>query len=445
MNQQQTDRLATFLLEPDDIAQLRELRGFLDQTLPDLLVQLHGSFAAWPEIHRALMDPAVHQVRLGHWMRVARGDFGDGFLESAGQLAKALYDHKVPAYAVTLCHWTVMNGILRALKLDQPPAALSRPRRARTAFARRLALQKATWLDLEVLLETYAAAEQASRREVTQQISNAFDGQMGGVVFEIGRSADDAGEGTRGIRTTAETSIRRVEAMAAAMERSNVNVQTVAAASEQLSASLAGITQRVGESERAVEQAVQDAQQTDVVVQALANGANKVGEVVRLIEAVASQTNLLALNATIEAARAGEAGKGFAVVANEVKQLASQTAKATAEIGIQISEMQGATGHAVEAIRTIVTTITGMRDISLDIANSVREQGYATAEIAKSATEAAVGNQEVEDLISGIRADTRQTTEAAQKVDLSMVSLSSRTMDLNTAVANFLGVVKAAA
>ncbi len=99
----------------------------------------------------------------------------------------------------------------------------------------------------------------------------------------------------------------------------------------------------------------------------------------------------------------------------------------------------------MEAITAIVTTISGMRDISLDIANSVREQGYATAEIAKSATEAAIGNQEVENLISGIQADTRQTTEAAQKVDLSMVSLSSRTMDLDEAVASFLGVVKAAA
>lgn len=444
MDKQRT-RLATFLLNGDDIEQLKTLRDFVDRKLPALLLELHDSFAAWPEIQRALMDPAVHSVRLAHWSRVAKGDFGEGFTESAKRLAVALYDHKVPAYAVTLCHWTVMNGILNALGLDRLPSGFSSPKAARAIHMRRVALQKATWLDLELLLETYASAEQASRREVTEKIAGAFDIRMGGVVQDIGQSAEEAGEGTRGIASAARSSAANVEAIAAAMGHANANVQTVAAAAEELSASLAGITQRVGQSEGVVEQAVAEATKTDIVVQALADGAAKVGEVVRLIEAVAAQTNLLALNATIEAARAGDSGKGFAVVANEVKQLAAQTAKATADIGSQITEMQASTGRAVEAIRTIATTIAGMREISLDIANAVREQGFATAEIARSATEAAIGNQRVEELISGIQEDTQQTTAAAHKVDVSMQSLSSKSVDLREAVAIFLGEVKAAA
>jgi methyl-accepting chemotaxis protein len=442
---QHASRFKAFSITDGDLERLVSLSDYVDRELPGLLERLHPAFADWPEIQAALMDPAVHQIRLAHWRRVAKGQFGDGFQQSAQQLATVLYERNVPAYAVTLCHSIVVNGILNELMLDRPCTRLTSFKAATKKHTRRIALQKAAWFDLEVLLETYADAEKNSRRLVAERIASTFDERMGGVVRDIDHSAQQVGETTREIAGAAQHSTTHVAAVAGAMAEANAGVQTVAAAAEELSASVTEITRRVAQSTGVAERAVEDARRTDVVVQALSEGADRIGEVVRLIDAVAAQTNLLALNATIEAARAGEAGKGFAVVANEVKQLAAQTAKATADIGTQITQMQGATGEAVRAIQNIVNTITELRDISSDIAHAVKEQGDATAEIARSASQAAASNQQVDQLMNGIQTDTGQTTAAAEQLDGSVRALSQKSTNLRKAVESFLGEIKAAA
>jgi len=166
--------------------------------------------------------------------------------------------------------------------------------------------------------------------------------------------------------------------VASAAQQTSANVQTVAAATEELSISIREIASQVAESSRIAGQAVQDAKRTDSVVQTLASTAERIGTVIQLINTIASQMNLLALNATIEAARAGEAGRGFAVVASEVKELASQTSRATEEIGTQISAIQEATQECVGAIRNIVQTISEMSNISTMIAAAMEQQGAAT-------------------------------------------------------------------
>jgi methyl-accepting chemotaxis protein len=192
-------------------------------------------------------------------------------------------------------------------------------------------------------------------------------------------------------------------------------MQTVAAAAEQLSASIAEISRQVAQSAKISGKAVDDAQRTDTIVRALAEGAQKIGDVVGLITSIAGQTNLLALNATIEAARAGDAGKGFAVVASEVKNLASQTAKATEEIGTQISQIQAATKDAVDAIGSITRTIEGISAIATTIASAVEEQGSATSEIARSVHQTAHAAQDVTVNITGVNRAAGETGEAAPK------------------------------
>jgi methyl-accepting chemotaxis protein len=211
-----------------------------------------------------------------------------------------------------------------------------------------------------------------------------------------------------------------------------------------LASSIAEISRQVAQSARVAGKAQEDAGRTDSVVRELADGAQKIGEVVGLIASIASQTNLLALNATIEAARAGEAGKGFAVVASEVKSLANQTARATDDIANQITQIQAATKAAVDSIRDIGTTITEIGSIAAAIAAAVEQQGSATQEIARNVQEASAGTQDVCSTIVGVSHGASNTGTAANRVLASATDLSVQAVQLHEEVARYVAGVKAA-
>ena len=221
-------------------------------------------------------------------------------------------------------------------------------------------------------------------------------------------------------------------------------MQTVAFAAEELASSVNEISRQVAQSTRITGKAVIDAQRTDVIVQALAEGAEKIEQVVGLITNIAGQTNLLALNATIEAARAGDAGKGFAVVASEVKSLATQTGRATEEIGAQIRQIQGATHEAVSAIRAIAATIQEVSAIATSIASAVEQQGAATAEIARNVQETAQAAAEVSNNIGGVRQAADEAGEAAAQLQSSAGGLSAQAEQLSGEVRRFVDGVRAA-
>jgi methyl-accepting chemotaxis protein len=218
----------------------------------------------------------------------------------------------------------------------------------------------------------------------------------------------------------------------------------VSAAAEQLASSISEISRQVAQSASIAGKAKDDARRTDGIVQALAAGAQKIGEVVGLISSIAGQTNLLALNATIEAARAGDAGKGFAVVASEVKSLATQTTKATQDIASQVGQIQTATKEAVEAIRGIATTINEISEIAAAIAAAVEEQGSSTQEIARNVQQAAAGTQEVTSNIVGVTRGASSTDAAANQVLASAQELSRQSDQLRTEMSHYIAGVKAA-
>ena len=218
----------------------------------------------------------------------------------------------------------------------------------------------------------------------------------------------------------------------------------MASAAEELSASIGEIARQVAQSSSIAGKAVADAQRTDAIVKTLAEGAQRIGDVVGLISSIAGQTNLLALNATIEAARAGDAGKGFAVVASEVKSLANQTAKATGDISQQIAEIQGATTQAVQAIEAIASTIGELSSIAASIAAAVEQQGAATQEIARNVQEAASGTHHVTEIIAGVSRGANETGDAAGKLLGAADALSREAEQLSGDVRQFITAVKAA-
>jgi methyl-accepting chemotaxis protein len=292
---------------------------------------------------------------------------------------------------------------------------------------------------LQAETEQRAAAE--NRRAMLELASN-FEAKVGRLVKNLSAAASVLKDTAQSMSSTAEETNMQASAVSAASEQTSVNVQTVASATEELSSSVEEIGRQVAESARIAGKAVDDAKRVDAVVQTLANDAQKIGEVVTLIQDIAGQTNLLALNATIEAARAGEAGKGFAVVASEVKSLANQTAKATTDIAGQIAAIQSATTSTVTAIRGIIDTIVEINDIASGIASAVEEQGAATKEISRNVAEASRGTQEVASNISGVLEAATATGAAASQVLSASSELSQQADSLSSEVTGFIAGIK---
>ena len=289
--------------------------------------------------------------------------------------------------------------------------------------------------------EEEAKARRAARLE---ELTRAFENNVTAVVQSLSGAATQMQQSAGTLTTTADETNRQSTTVASAAEQASANVQTVAAAAEELSSSIAEIGRQVSQSTRVAEQAVSGAGHANTVVSSLAEGAQKIGEGVDLINNIAAQTNLLALNATIEAARAGEAGKGFAVVASEVKSLANQTAKATEDITGQIATIQGATREAVAAIDGIGRIITEISQISATIASAVEQQSAATQEISRNVQEAAQGTQQVTSNIVGVTRAAGNTGRAAGEVRSVADHLSSESARLRQEGESFLGGVKAA-
>ena len=284
----------------------------------------------------------------------------------------------------------------------------------------------------------------AARSALVDKLTREFDTQVQGVVQTVASQAGQMESSAQSMSATAEETTKQASAVAAASEQGAANVQTVASATEELSSSIAEISRQVSHSSTIAANAVTEASKANEMVQGLLGASQKIGEIVALINDIADQTNLLALNATIEAARAGEAGKGFAVVAAEVKNLATQTAKATEEIRNQITGVQGATQDAVTAIGSIGKTIGEIDQISTTIAAAVEEQGAATQEIARNVEEAAKGTQEVSSNIGGVTEAANSTGAVANQVLSSARALSHQSGELRSLVQTFLNDVKAA-
>ena len=314
-------------------------------------------------------------------------------------------------------------------------------------MATALTVFKDAMVETERLKEEQATDKQrahAQRQAVVLDLAERFESSIGGIADGVAGAAAELQGTARSMAASSEETSRQATTVTAASEQAASSVQTVAAAAEELAASIREISQQVSRSSAMIGEAVQQAERSDEQMRGLTEAAEKIGDVVKLISDIAAQTDLLALNATIEAARAGDAGKGFAVVASEVKTLATQTAKATEQIGEQIKAIQQASRGSALSIQSITETIGRVNETVTTIAAAVKEQGAATQEIARSVAEAAHGTQAVTDTIAGVSQAAGLTGTAANQTLAAAGTLSNNGALLKQQVEAFLREVRTA-
>ncbi|HEX3117425.1 MAG TPA: globin-coupled sensor protein [Bradyrhizobium sp.] len=437
------------LLEIDEPmrASLREMRPFLAKALPDVLARFYDKVRHYDPSSGIFRDGAMQEairMQLQHWELIAACDFGPAYASSIARFCEFNQRAGVSPHWYVGCRMMfVADQLMKAVEDE-----IQIPRFGRAAQAARdmkasmqNAIARANMLDTENVIAFYFGSNRQIRKDAIAQASDRFRA----IITSLTTASGDLEGTARSLSDNAGNTTRLATVVANASADASNNVQSVASATEELAGSVREISTQVQESNRIAESAVKQANETDARINALSQAANRIGDVIKLITSVAEQTNLLALNATIEAARAGEAGRGFAVVAQEVKALASQTAKATDEIGIQIAGMQTATLEAVGSIKMISSTIGKISEITSAIAAAIEEQGAATQEISGNIQRTASGTSQVADTIAEVSQGANQTGAASGQLLSSAKQLSDSTSSLQVEIDGFLKSIAAAA
>ncbi|SBW08026.1 Chemotaxis sensory transducer [uncultured Alphaproteobacteria bacterium] len=435
-------RLASMQIDESTKAILRECKPLVEKGIDDAIRESYQILMKFPEAARAYagtnIDDACRAQRK-HWLDdILPATFSDEQLRNCVEL----FGKRQQQGLALRWYFVFYTNILRRMIGMVVPVYAKRPDRMRAAVD---ALTKVVIFEVELAAAAYmTAAQQAAAVELNRH-ADAFEAEISGLVGMVGATVTQLQSAAGTMATVADRTAGEAEAANEATERTSAAVHTVSAATEELSASIREIAGQVEQAAEIAGSAVRDAERTNTMVQGLADAAARIGDVVKLINNIASQTNLLALNATIEAARAGEAGKGFAVVAGEVKSLATQTAKATEDISKQISAVQSATRDAVTAIESIGSTIVRINDIAAAVASAVEQQGAATQEIARSVQGAAEGSSQMSHTIAAVSDLAGQTSGTARDLSAAVDGLSSQTARLSDQVGAFLANVRRSA
>ncbi len=404
-------RLESMGIDDRTRAVLRDITPLARQHIGKVLDQAANKLFQYPDVvkaYKGLSPQDVSNAQRKHWLEeLFPATFSEDQIAGAVDLFTRRQKTGLDLRWYFVFYTNVMHGFIREIG----PTFRKKPEQLLDALD---ALSSVLLFDLELAAAAYMQASEDNAAEFIKHSADDLQAKVGLLAGSVSASAGQLREAAKTMSGVADQTASQADSANHASQVSESNIQTAAAATEELAASIREISRQVEQSTAVASSAVSEAERTNTMIQGLAESADKIGAVVKLINDIASQTNLLALNATIEAARAGDAGKGFAVVAGEVKNLANQTAKATEEISAQIGAVQSATKEAVGAIQSISTTIGKISEIASAIASAVEEQGAATQEISRSVQQAAESGTSVHASIEQVSQSAAKTEETAR-------------------------------
>jgi methyl-accepting chemotaxis protein len=385
-------RLEYLKIDQETRGLLRDFLPVLDGNLQSILDAFYEHITQWPDLKTLVGDEKKIGMLKGaqkqHWNTLFSGQFDEDYFRRSTLIGQA---HE----RIGLLPRWYMGGYLFTLMRITEILAKQYRKKPEQMVKVMQAVLKAVFLDMDLAVTVYIDAGAENVAKETQKLADLLEKEVHSAVEAVSHNSDELRASAEKVNGAIQRVSQSSTAVASASEQASANVETVAAASEELASSVGEVGRQMRQSQDITVKAVDEATRTSEVVAGLAERANEIGEIVKLISDIAAQTNLLALNATIEAARAGEAGKGFAVVAAEVKSLANETGKATEQISNQVTGIQEATQNAVAAIKNISDVIGDIETISATIVHAVEQQGEATSEISRNVQEAAVGTQDV--------------------------------------------------
>lgn len=446
-----SDRLAFLEIDHETRSSLKEFLPIIDEALPGILKEFYNYLRKRPELatmfgtgvqQQEKMMAHAAEAQAKHWRTLFSGQFDENYAASVRKIGLTHSRIGLEPRWYIGGYTFIMNRayglVSRAYSSRLNPAGAQ----AKTEKMMR-AVNQAVMLDMDLAISIYIEENKNTYDKKLKKLAGEFEVSIKAVVDGLTTSAEGMKSSAHRLVQVADETRQQTAVVGDAAGEASDNVQVVANATEELTGSSREISNEMEKSSRIAQQAVEETSRTNVTVDSLSQAAQKIGDVVQLIQQIAGQTNLLALNATIEAARAGDAGKGFAVVASEVKQLANQTARATEEIAVQISDIQSATSGTVTAIKSIDGTIDEINQISITIAGAVQEQTNATGKISRNIQQAAHGTAEISEHISMLAQSAGHTGENAGKVLDASTQLADQADRLRDEVDRFLKILRA--
>ena len=427
---------------------LRELRPLISKAVPGLLDQFYKHLAKYPEVAKLFANQAaVHhakQAQIAHWGAIADAKFDGAYVQSVTRIGQAHSKLGIEPRWYIAGYSLIVTGLLKAIETDMAESWFASSAARDKKVAMQAAITRAAMLDMDLSISVYLDTAREGQHLAVRKIADDFEATVGQIINNVSSASHELEAAAGTLTKTAEKTQHLSTSAASASTQVSANVQSVASAAEEMTSSVNEIGRQVTQSTGIAEEAVRQVEQTDAGISELSRTAARIGDVLKLITSIAAQPTLLALNATIEAARAGDAGRGFAVVASEVKALASQTAKATEDIGQQIEGIQSATHASVASIKRIGGTIKQISEIAAGIAAAVEQQGAAAGQISRNVQAVAGGTAKVAGIIGDVCLGANATGAASAQVLSCAHSLSKESSRLKQELETFLKNVRAA-